>query len=444
MTIKDIHGSHTVDYNRLIDILPYNGHLDGLLNGEKSKQVYDIKGSPSTSKVYYSYVEEENEVYLNYHMLYAFDSKDALAEEFKTGWHNFDRESFTIVFDKISKKPKRIILAGHLKDNTLSLLKTESSFSGIQSWKTGRIFLNYEDMITIENHPVITIARGAHAIYPVGSYYYVDVFLWGVVGAKEKAGVIGAIPTENYKIKPLTYYNIGRKILINKTPNQTDFNTYSLERLDLSSVSNNGAQGVLAFSGYFVDGLGTANGNFPPFTGRELKQSGWVKNSNISFDWTKTVDVHKDNLRTLNVYISKYLKEKEHKVKVNNEYTQINDIKIIYNNIEIPFKSFSYQLEDNIYHFVDAKKFLSLFDTITNYTDVGGLISKPFYLKDEKITQFEIAPTKSRSILRDVYISDDEQVFAHIRYLIDEYNKCSKKQIELQWDEKTQSISIKY
>ncbi len=237
-------------------ILPYYGHTDAVLKSGLSDsfqtQLVGRYGE-SHKTVYYSVFENKkwNEIYINYHFFYSFDPKNSTEEKMAIASHIFDRESITVVLRGTTQDPLSVFFGAHLATQTLAQLNTDDSV--IQEWKTGRVFVNWPEVLKNGNHLIAAAALGSHAMYPVSGNY--SVMLGQIKILREPAGggdyIYSAASESQEQFK-------------NSKP-------YILQSLNLKAVTSdcNNADNILAFSGSTVDVLGPANATFPPFTDRE-------------------------------------------------------------------------------------------------------------------------------------------------------------------------------
>lgn len=273
-----IFGGEKVPYKDLKKFMPYNGHSKYLINGNNSLGLQNVKGSVENSTVYYSYYERDNRIFINYHFIYAFDPKhnDGVAK------HNFDRESITISFDKHSKEPQDVIISGHLPDQKMALIGSDNIWTG------GRVSISFDKMIKYFNHPIIAVAKGAHALYPVSGLYLVDdKRVPSFLDLKEPSGLMEYLSVNDFNQEPKSNVN-GKKILLprNSDFDTSGFNSYKISKLKLSQASN-GDVPYIVFSGDWVDIIGTDNEKFPPFTKKEKFIENWVDDAHTCWDWSK-------------------------------------------------------------------------------------------------------------------------------------------------------------
>ncbi len=296
-------------YNKLAEVLPYNSHNEAILDtigfnvfkfyARKTKRdaLKGRRGDFDNVAVYYSYIpnsEKKQQIVINYHFLYAYDPKMEAEGDKKKFSHVFDRESISIVFhwdknkptlisdasvgsgNSLNPKPEYIIYGAHVTGQTIYLIDDKNipqeSIDGkkkfkpnnkdkLQTWTAPRIKVNWDEVVRIENHPAVAVARGSHALYPIPGWYYVK---------------------QTRLLEPA----MGEKLLAPSHVTLTSvtkgaFNevlTYQLNDLELGSIKSTKESWnrLLAFSGYLVDIVVMKGARFPPFTERELDINKWV------------------------------------------------------------------------------------------------------------------------------------------------------------------------
>ena len=452
MIISGIHGT-TNRFNNaeLINILPFNGSISGLIRASNNRGFrFDMRGSPQNATIYYSYIEGDREVYINYHMFYAFDPKDAPATNPGIGSHVFDRESFTIVFNKSTKEPVKTIYPAHLQNHTIRL-RSSSEFgaSNLQSW-TGRVTIPFYNVLVYENRPIISIARGGHGVFPVGTNYRVYPAGFGA-HSNGRTGVIGAIPANDMRSNPQNN-RIGRNIIVSPSLN-SNFNSYELKRLDLAAASDPSiVENVIAFSGSFVDLLGSNDAKFPPFTERERDAQRWVADSTDVFNWNNINQGHIDSVRTVNAYLTRHIQEPIRRLRIANTTMLTSSVDMVYtnNNIEItiPFQSVTMHQGGRGFTFVDVEKFFNLLNTVANTSIDGTVVNITHLHPSSSNIDFEISVNTDSSVASlnsAVYATFDGRVYAHIRYLADEYNRISSNQrVDIDFNTSNSMIYIRF
>ncbi len=281
-----------IPINDIGKVLPFNGDNIGELDTLKVSDVATAKnemrnaiekrvGNPDNITVYYSCFfnpnQKRDEVVINYHFLYAYDPKtEKEGQLLKIASHVFDRESISIVFNwdrnnpEMESQPNSVLYGAHLPGQTITLKRNDNGEE--QAWSTGRVKLKWEDVAIVKNekmdkfHPVVAVALGSHAPYPVRGDYVVDPgkMLPSLV-EPARAGK-GLIPScyENNKSK------------VEEVFKSKDVSFYKLADLELGSITSTSKNSILAFSGDVVDIIGGNNAKFPPFTKRETEIDKYV------------------------------------------------------------------------------------------------------------------------------------------------------------------------
>lgn len=272
---KSISGKrYVVDNLAYLDgFLRYNGgsanYGDALIDFiPGSTTLKDITGSPELATVYYSILEDSRRIYLNYHFFYAFDTKINKndAQKPAIGSHDLDRESMTVVFDKNGEtvSPAFLALGHHAKGQSFSLYDEHDQ--QVQQWYGDGVRVKWQEAYKYSTHPVVSIARGSHAVYPVVGKYNDYVPNLGALGNyQEYAGLVTDIACSVRNLKTLF---IPKSLQLEIYEHN---NTYELLSLNIDKADSNN---VFSYSGYWVDSL--TNFKFPPFTDRERDVSGWV------------------------------------------------------------------------------------------------------------------------------------------------------------------------
>jgi len=452
MRIDDIHGGHRMNYRNLINILPFNGHRYGLIRNSRDNSFHQFTGSPQNATIYYSYIEGNNEIFINYHMFYAFDPKDAPASNPATGWHSFDRESFVMVFNKATREPIRAIFPAHMENHDIRIYGERRQGildDSLQSW-TGRVSIDFSHLNTFEGRPILSIARGAHGVLPIGTDYATLPIQLPIIQnitpsiSAGRAGIIEPIPQQFLTTIP-TNYSVGRKIFISNTrlPNSHTFNTYTLNRLNLNATSDTTiAQNILAFSGFFVQLTGpnsiSPNAKFPPFTECEATAQSWVDNSTDIFNWRRLDSRHINSLRNLNIYLAIHAPGRGRTITVGSENISSETINISYsrNNstpINIQFNAINVRATvpgggTNRFTYIDAEQFFNLLDVVANTNSSGTMVDVRRLVRYAQISapDFTVNVGNNRGIInigghpintRVYTTTNDNRVFAHIRYL---------------------------
>ncbi|MGR3317256.1 MAG: hypothetical protein ACUZ8O_02080 [Candidatus Anammoxibacter sp.] len=284
----------------LCEILPYNGDNESVFDSIYIFNIDDLRFyyenkmcNKNETAIYYSCFQlpERNQIIINYHFLYAYDSKNEKRKILKVGSHVFDRESISVVFDtkqdELSENstPGFVIYAGHLSNQVLKHIKST------QEWDKGRIRVEWDDIIKVGSHPVVAVAKGAHALYPIPDDYEIhlsnekvsNAVHWILNFAKKFIPLLSS-----YDLKDDANY---KKILFppeveikeNYRDNKDIWN-YELIDLKLGNITtnDNAHNKILAFSGFLIDMPGLKNAKFPPFTYRELNMDDWVNGTDTA------------------------------------------------------------------------------------------------------------------------------------------------------------------
>jgi hypothetical protein len=221
--------------------------------------------------VYYSVIPSRTHsdiFYLNYHFLYAFDSKggDSIGYSGSTGVasHSFDRESVTLKLQANGSTltPVSVIFGAHLSDQTMALMEAGSvKFS----WEGGALEVPWKETLKVSGtdhaeHPILAIARGSHAVYPRQGTY--AVLMNDIAMLTEEAGGGDVVLPQ-----ALTGVQLSAELTKANRLTQKNYELRNLEIMDLNPKSDTS---VLTFSGYWVTiFFGKPDAKFPPFTNRE-------------------------------------------------------------------------------------------------------------------------------------------------------------------------------
>lgn len=283
MSIKTVFGKQSIPLSQLGDFLRFNGHADYLLDFNfltMWRSVFaELGGDPWSATVYYSYFEdpESDRFFINYHMIYAFDTKTGIAKWTNLGPHVFDRESMVMVFDG-NEEPQELIISGHLENQIIFFLNK------LKMWNQGRVSVPYNDPRTLKlgTHPVVAVAEGSHALYPTSGVYQLSLLkeIAGYLDEDELAG--NSSPAG--KLKP-------EQIIVPPRLKGERLPQYTLKPFRLDCLSSRFAHedpgrdpysAFLTFSGHWVDVLGPTNARFPPFTRKVSEIENWVDGA---YEW---------------------------------------------------------------------------------------------------------------------------------------------------------------
>jgi hypothetical protein len=245
--------NETFPFGEIDQIFPYHGHSESVLKSalpDETLTRLKLRTGKNNLTIYYSVFENKfwNEIYINYHMFYAFDSKNGTKDKGVMAAHIFDRESITVVLRGTSRQPIHTFYGAHLPSQTMAQLDSEQNI--IQSWATGRVFVNWKKSIFENGRVKAVAAKGSHGIYPMKGLYGVMVRNKAIL--LEPAGG-------------------GEKLYPDFEPTAGNNLKYQLRPLNLDKISSdcNSPNRMLVFSGSTVDVLGPVNATFPPFTDRE-------------------------------------------------------------------------------------------------------------------------------------------------------------------------------
>ena len=280
-----------IQYKDFGKVLPYNGdnisELDtiginpfDLFNGKNLREFLEKrKDNKDFVTVYYSFFpnpnQQKKEVIINYHFLYIYDSKTEVIGDLKKASHLFDRESISIVFEwdkskpDLDPQPKSVIYGAHLPGQLITLKREDNGEE--QEWRTRRVKVEWNDAYKIEisknkeSHPIVAIAKGSHATYPVPGIYAVNPI--DIIETKEPAS------TDKLLLPSSFSYDSKMNEILRGNNNVI---SYKLKDLKLGSITSSSPNSLLAFSGYIVDIIGLTDAKFPPFTERETKIENWV------------------------------------------------------------------------------------------------------------------------------------------------------------------------
>lgn len=259
--------------NFLID-MGYEGSIS--IGGPSEMSVRYGEGKINTGDkanviIYYSVIPSRNKsniFYLNYHFLYAYDSKggDVIDESGSTGaaGHAFDRESVTIKMQAsgTTVTPVSVIYGAHLPDQTMGLMDDAGSRVKL-AWLGGAVELPWEQALKADKtkHPLVSIAHGSHGVYPKPGVY--AVIFNGIPLLKEEAGSGDIVLPQDVPVNQLSAPFAKANVHTQKN--------YQLRNLDIMDFNPKSDTSLLSFSGYWVTiFFGKPDAKFPPFTNREV------------------------------------------------------------------------------------------------------------------------------------------------------------------------------
>lgn len=287
MKMKTVFGRERIPLPQLGDFMRFNGHADYLLDfnflSMRRSIFASLGGDPKAATIYYSYFEDprSERFYINYHLIYAFDTKAGLARLSGIGPHVFDRESMVLVFaTDDADAPESMIISGHLENQRIAFLKK------LKTWKQGRIRVPFDHQATLKvgTHPVIAVAEGSHALYPTSGVYQLSLL-------KEVAGHLDRDIVDDDGVAPRRKLSVNQ-VLAPPGLRSRALSSYHLASLGLDRMTSRideAAEGYdshnayLTFSGYWVDVPGTKNARFPPFTRKVSAINEWVDGA---YDWS--------------------------------------------------------------------------------------------------------------------------------------------------------------
>ncbi|MCW8965426.1 MAG: DUF1566 domain-containing protein [Candidatus Pacearchaeota archaeon] len=266
--IASIDGDGEIPYKNLVEFLSTNGHNKAFHNitGEVKDFLKEISGN-SDKTVYHSFICKDENCYLNFHFLYSYDSKGT-KEKLGIGNHGFDRESITLVFTNPTDKstadnfeePYGIVFGAHLQGQTIKY-NGETKVT----WKGGRVYVPWQSAKKSGNHPIVPVALGSHALYPLCGIYT-------VLGIDET--ICGSDLDSTKFLLPENIYN------------GSFGDSYKLSdlRIDTLNSYSKDSHKALIFSGGLIDML-SGSEKFPPFTDRMIKIKDWtnyIEDGNIA------------------------------------------------------------------------------------------------------------------------------------------------------------------
>lgn len=277
------------NYGDIDKVIPFYGNSDsviksGLANDRETRLRF--RHGKNNLAVYYSIFEHKKSIfvtndkrvkvvpmpspyiYINYHLFYAYDTKNGSAAKPVAASHFLDRESITVVLNK-SRQPIMVIYGAHLASQLMAQL--DSAGNRVQEWKGGRAYVNMPKVPTENGRILAVAAKGSHGFYPVKGMYAVALGE-NISLLKEPAGG-------------------GEKLYPSFEPAAGSNPKYKLLPLGLEAVTSNcnDGYGVLAYSGAVVDVLGPTNAAFPPFTDREGDYKNYTDPNMFLFDVDKAM-----------------------------------------------------------------------------------------------------------------------------------------------------------
>lgn len=286
---RDYKFTTNFNYGDVNKILPFYGNSDSVIKSglaDDKQTRLRLRSGKNHLAVYYSIFEHRKStfltqdkrvkvvplnppyIYINYHLFYAFDTKNGTAAKPVAASHFLDRESLTVVLNQ-SRQPIMVIYGAHLANQLMAQL--DSAGNRIQDWKGGRAYVNMPKVPTENGRIRAVAAKGSHGFYPVKGLYAVALGA-NISLLKEPAG--GGV-----KLYPAFEPTAGTNP------------KYKLLSLGLENVTSNCNEGYseLAYSGAVVDVLGPTNAAYPPFTDREGDYKNYTDPNIYLFDMDKAI-----------------------------------------------------------------------------------------------------------------------------------------------------------
>lgn len=308
--VKGVMGEERISLGDLDEFLRYNGHCEYLLDQSlfdmDESAFLEIKGEFRKSVVYYSYLEDSarGRFFINYHTFYAFDPKTGIAKLLNVGPHIFDRESLTLEFGD-DEAPRTLTLSGHMENQAILFLDR------LKIWNTGRVSFAWPQpqAPAVENHPIVAVAEGSHALYPSAGLYHISALT-------ELAGhVFPQFLPVKLDADEMPPEMDSRQALLPPALASERFANYELRPLRLDLLRSDPlperplydpATAALVFSGYWVDVPGWVNERFPPFSAKEREVVRWIDEAS-PWRWDELPQhVHEHN-RAIADYVEKNL-----------------------------------------------------------------------------------------------------------------------------------------
>lgn len=296
--------NNTIPYDKLEEFLSFNGHSSYLINGGDGVGLNQVTGSRENATIYYSYIERENRKFINYHFLYAYDPK-TINENEELARHNFDRESITIELST-TNEIKDLVVSGHLAGQRMNLVGDDFY------WESSRLKIPAsEEFPEYEDRPIIPVALGAHALFPVSGRYTINVpWVPSMLDAEDQTGLLKDLTDSDFNERPIDNTS-GRNIILPDSENMAsdDFNHYSLKELTLAQTSTSN-HSALSFSGDWVDVPSIDNAAFPPFTEKEKSVVAWVDGADTDWNMSRFEEgsAPRESINDINEYLIRYMR----------------------------------------------------------------------------------------------------------------------------------------
>ncbi|MBM7558190.1 leucine-rich repeat domain-containing protein [Halanaerobacter jeridensis] len=330
-------------YLGLGEYLANNGSEDFYIDfnyGQTHKSFLDdlsllakITGSLDSATIYYSFIKRDGKYYLNYHFFYPFDPKQGTSDKPDKAAHVYDRESMSLVFDDLNSEPESIVFGAHLDSQLMALFdeKLEREIVWENNDKVeegGRVKIPWVEAFKYKYnneqiHPIVSIAKGSHALYPVPGYYHCNVNPAGrghsPIATNEVAGD-SLMGNTLFKVNEKGMDNKWERVLFPKqykdkmVTKENEDKVYQLKFLNLGQLTSSSENAPLLFSGAWVDVMYdpthpfATNAKFPPFTEREKNISEWTSDAysgrnGLSF-MELIPDYSKELMKLLDVHVN--------------------------------------------------------------------------------------------------------------------------------------------
>ncbi|OFZ37663.1 MAG: hypothetical protein A2385_01890 [Bdellovibrionales bacterium RIFOXYB1_FULL_39_21] len=313
-------------FNDANKFLPFWGDNDGVfdtisyVNGGINNVTEVMQGMLSRKNklyntIYYSLIPnpDKGEYYLIYHYLYSFDEKTGSENDPSRGKHVFDRESFAIVLNS-DLLPQSIVYGAHMEGQKLNIVDADKNI--IQSSSKGRIRLSWEEAYKYQEHPLVAIAKGSHAIYPAIGNYTFTILKDKLTLLSEPAGGKNLLLPSDLQLINNSIANEDNSGIVDynadkgeSLPTKIFLERFALRSLDIGEITSHSWNNVLAFSGNLVDVLGWNDAKFPPFTEREIQTALWVNEADWG-DSSKMPEASYEAMRQIIGELSQYMENK--------------------------------------------------------------------------------------------------------------------------------------
>ena len=256
-------------FKDLRHVLPFNGDtnavlktgIDGFITGTSKHKTLLAKryGNEKNITVYYSYFinRPRNEFYLHYHFLYSYDSKLGDEKTPSIAAHIMDRESMSLILKLDSLEPTYVVYGAHIGSQRISIL--DEFKKELQKWDGGRTFVRWKDVGKFGDHPLGSIAKGSHALYPVVGTYRIYLRKQKEALREEAGGGPFLIPSG-----------------VSEFETKHTIHNYYLKDLRIWDSNSSSDNYLISYGGALADGILFANSSFPPYTDRELEVDSYL------------------------------------------------------------------------------------------------------------------------------------------------------------------------